>query len=212
MALGISSLDSIEREKLDVCLDASVAINLLATGYADKILCSKNLRFCVEEAVCSEIRLHPVDRTCAAPHLSELFYNDHISLERLRRSGEVEFLALVSGGLISALGDGEAATIALARQLRGIAAIDDQKAIRVACNRYTSPPLKIVSTLDIIGRAEFAQEFAGVLDEVLLNALQYARMRVPKRYEEWVRGRIGQDAFRKCNSIRLAARLASPSE
>ncbi len=210
--LGISVLDVPAHKGRRICLDASVAINVLATGYAEQILASSHLTFCIEESAHSEIKRHPVDGGPADPHLLALCSKGLLAVESLGEAGQSEFIALVRGGLSDGLGDGEAATLALSQDIGGIAAIDDQKALRIAKRQYTASPVTIISTLDILAREEVVRQLSGSLQEAVANALQRARMRVPRNYEKWVRDCIGAEGFRNCNSIRLAARMAEWSD
>lgn len=205
--MSISVLDLPAHRGKRVCLDASVAINILATGYAEEILTSHSFDFCIEEMAHNEVERHPIDGESANLHLGALRSSGVLAVDRISGSAQSEFVALVGGGLSGGLGDGEAATLALANEVRGIAAIDDQKALKIAEDRYVESPIVIVSTLDLLARQEVESQCSECLSEAITNALFRARMRVPARYEVWVRDHVGIEKFRSCSSIRLAARM-----
>jgi hypothetical protein len=89
------------------------------------------------------------------------------------------FLSLVGQNSADALGDGEAAAIAVARVRRCAVALDDRKARRVVRERY--PETTIVMTVDILRdrsvRARLGPEGTEAAFE---KAKQFGRMHVPK--------------------------------
>jgi hypothetical protein len=170
------------------------------------------LSFCIEETALREVKRHPIGGGPVEEHLFDLCSNGLLTVESLGQAGQLEFLALVGGGLSAGLGDGEAATLAFSYDIGTIAAIDDRKAMRIAEDRYTDRPLVIISTLDILTRQEVVNRLSGLLEEAVNNALERSRMRVPLHYERWLRDCIGAERFRNCNSIRLAARMAEWNE
>ena len=193
---------------LYLCADSSVFLNLLATGYIEEILKVCPYAFHVEPTVLAEISRHPIGGESAEDHVQSLISNDLIHASQLGDDGLELFLKIVADELAKSLGDGEAATIALASETNGIIAIDDQKATRI-CEHY-SLKNAIVNTLDIISLDIVSKTLGDNLSDAVLNALTRARMRVSQDYENWVRELIGEELFQQCNSISLSARMRSP--
>ncbi len=189
-------------------VDASVVINLNATGMASEII-----RACPGELVVTE-------NACA-----ELFrgtrsgYKDGENLQVLIRAGALRAVALGEGGkrvygsliegtALRTLDDGEAATIGYAVEAGAVAVIDERKARGLCSTGF--PYLTLASTVDLllhecIARALGAQRQA----EAIFQALRVGRMRVPPEHIDAVVALIGADAAASCNSLPRAKRKTS---
>ena len=194
------SVSCISKFETPLVLDASVFVNLSATGYADRIL----------EAI-------PVEVLIPAPVVTELLnsiklgYNDAIALRPLLEEGivspldiprkaQLDYLELVSGSTASSLGDGEAATIASANALNAWAAIDERKARRVCENRYQN--LKVSSTVDLLTHHDVTAAFSDrELSVALIAALEIAHMHVPDEHLCWVAQHIGLDRVEALSTL-----------
>lgn len=161
-------------------LDTSVWINLLATDATDLMLDALALPCHVPEQVVVEVKRHPVTGMAFSAE-------DH----PLRRSfpcvaivsldgGELDlFLELVGAPAGDALGDGEAAAIAVAA-CRGLdLVVDDRKARRILRERFSH--VTAHWTVDLLQ----AQWVVGALgrdaaDECFAKALRFGRMHVPR--------------------------------
>jgi predicted nucleic acid-binding protein len=111
------------------------------------------------------------------------------------------FIDLVGADPRYGLGDGEAATIALADSLSVAAVLDDRKASRVAGERFAH--LTVYSTLDLLSRPQVVDALGMTrLAEAVFDALRYARMRVPHRFDGWVRELIGPERAAQCPSLK----------
>lgn len=107
-------------------LDASVIINLLATGYAGAILQAVPAPIVVTDNVIREIEQGAVNGRPEPKQLSELIHNQTLKREELSGIALEHFFDLVSGSTAASLGDGEAATLALAHS-NGFTAVIDEK-------------------------------------------------------------------------------------
>lgn len=184
--------------------DASVVIGLNASGHARRIIELTERRIVVPENACNEL-----ERGTRFGH------SDSAQLDALMEAGLVErmmlyaealstYESLIDGTYGKTLDDGEAATIAVAARLGGIAVIDERKARRMCAAHFpavvqgcTAQWLLAAATLGGTAHAE-----------AMLNALQKGRMRVPSEYLDDVIALIGQEAAAACPSLPRPARHA----
>nr|WP_198924625.1 hypothetical protein [Pseudomonas aeruginosa] len=131
-----------------IVLDASVIINLLATGHANTILQALAVPLYVTDNVVREIEQGAVNGRSEPALLAELISNKVLVVKELTGFSLEDFFGMVSGHTSSSLGDGEAATLALAHRNGFSAAIDEKKATRIAAERFEM--LKLVTTVDIL--------------------------------------------------------------
>lgn len=184
-------------------LDASVLINLLGCGAADRVLAALPGRRVVAEVTSRELLRHPLDPQRAGNPLEPLF--EAGLLERIEERIELRgatlqtFRALVGAEPPDDLGDGEAAAIALAKELSLAVALDDTKARRIVRARF--PELPISSSVDLFASPPVAAALGGGLGDAVFSALVHARMRVLPENEAWVLLLLG-DRAAQCPSLR----------
>ncbi|MDA8031317.1 MAG: hypothetical protein MPK62_09375 [Alphaproteobacteria bacterium] len=115
------------------------------------------------------------------------------------------FEKLVAGSARGTLGDGEAATIAIALEIDGIPLLDDHKACGICDKRY--PKLSYGCSIDIFAHAEVGRALGtSGLALAVFNALMKARMRVLPQHERWVVNLIGPERAAQCGSLSRSAR------
>ena len=182
-----------------VTLDASVVINLNATGRAADIL-----RMFPVPPVVTENARHELMLGASKAHA------DFNRLEALVRSGLCGIVpvgagisiyeSLVKGPARETLDDGEAATIAYAAASGRAAMIDERKARRICAQRF--PDLTILSTVDLLLHRSI-RDALGESDQAdaVFGALHGARMRVPRERVEEVVARIGEARAALCPSL-----------
>lgn len=190
-----------------VVLDASVIINLLATGHADKILRALPGRSYITENVVVEIKGGAENGRPESKKLFDLIERGNLEVVELDEQALESFIGIVSGSASDSLGDGEAATLAFAHRNGLIAAIDEKKATRIAADRFEV--LKIATTVDLLAhtpvRLALGQE---QLSTAVLDALRLARMQVWAPQFDWVVEQIGAANVVLCPSLkRLAKQL-----
>jgi predicted nucleic acid-binding protein len=184
--------------------DASVWINLVATGQADRIL-----RALARPLVITDVAFRELDRgrpkgRQAADEVTALIHMDLAQVISLEDADEPLFLSLVSGAASETLDDGEAATLACAQRLEACALIDERKATRLAAQRFAH--LDVRSTTDLLLAQEVRGAFAaGELADALFGALTGARMRVPDHHAADIVAILGAERATRCHS--LPARL-----
>lgn len=147
--------------------DASVLINLAASGAAEEIIGGCGMEFQVCPDVIAEVKIlrdretgeeHPID-------LEPLFAAN--LLTHIEPETDEEFELLVDYSALLGAGDGEAMCFALAESRGHSIAIDDERAIRRAKRR--NPAFETLGTLEIL---ILWQECNGVAEERMGKLLQ----------------------------------------
>lgn len=187
--------------------DASVWINLIATGHAHNILRATPIRLRITDVALAELERGRAKGRQAADEMAALLHLGLTDVEALTADDEAIFFSLVSGGAAETLDDGEAATLACAIRLGASALIDEKKATQIAARRFRE--LEVVSTVDLLLSPEVRTTFGADLGELLFGALTGARMRVPDHHVDEVVRVLGVDRAASCHS--LPARLRRPT-
>jgi predicted nucleic acid-binding protein len=161
-------------------LDTSVWINLLATEAMEAILGALAVPCYAPEQVVTEIRRHPATGTTfpAEDHpLRQM--SPRVSILSLEGEELDLFLKIVGAPAGEALGDGEAAAIAVAAS-RGLdLVIDDRKARRILRERLSQ--VRTHWTVDLLqARSVVAALGRPLVDECFAKALRFGRMHVPR--------------------------------
>lgn len=154
-------------------LDTSVWINLLATDMVEPILAALGATYYAPIQVEAEITRHPV--TGEPVRAEQLNPVKIVELEGL----EIDlFFEFVGAPLGNALGDGEAAAIALAF-CRGFGlAIDDLKARRILRERFNN--VTAFWTVELLQHSSVVNALGTPLAEkCFANARQFGRMHIP---------------------------------
>ena len=156
--------------------DASVLINLVASGAAEEILTTCGMKFNVCPDVIREVKILR-DRETGEEHAIDLEpYFAAGMLERIEPQTDSEFELLIDYAALMGAGDGEAMCFALAESRGHPIAIDDERAIRRAKKR--NPNFETLGTLEIL---ILWQARNGVADERMGQLLQaifrFARFR-----------------------------------
>jgi predicted nucleic acid-binding protein len=185
--------------------DASVIISVNATGNGKQIIKALANRVVVVDIVSGELEDGRQKKRNDADLLKKLVDGGQIEIVELDADGEAHFEELVIGPAQNTLDDGEAATIAHAVAINGVALIDERKANRICTERF--PELRTASTVDIFlhpnVQAELGQDGLG---HAVFNALCNGRMRVSPEHVSWVVSLIGAERAQRCVSLPRAAR------
>jgi predicted nucleic acid-binding protein len=204
----MSSLNFPIKPRTILVADASVVINLNATGRAHDIITALPMRYAVTENARAELSGGTRNGHDDARKLQALLDDGFVDLVRLGHTGNGIYESLVEGSALRTLDDGEAATIGYAYEIGGAAMIDERKARNLCVDRF--PELQVVSTIDLL----LHEIVAGALGrqgqiDAIINALQLARMRVPPDQVNRVVTLIGDQSATSCRSLPKAARAAS---
>lgn len=190
----------------DLLLDASVFINLSASGAASAILQALPHRALIVDVAASEVRVDSKTGRSDSDTLQELLASpatlDTVTLDA---NGLVLF-----ENLVLELDDGESATIAAAATRRAVAVLDERRARKICSEQL--PSVIQASTIDVFAHPAVEKSLGrdGLADAVHA-ALQNARMHVRADQREWVIDLIGRGRAASCNSIPRAHELREPS-
>lgn len=181
-------------------LDASVVVNLNATGFADRILSAIPERIYIPEPVVRELKRGALKGHSDATDLDELLSRGIVDVLKIPVSAQSEYILLVSGAAAGSLGDGEAATIASAFATNAWAAIDERKARRICSERYQE--VKVASTVDLLAHPDVMNSMTHEEHSAgILAALEVANMQVQNEHMEWVVSRIDPARIERCLSL-----------
>lgn len=207
----MSSLNFQLDQNVPLVVDASIIINLNATGAADEIIAALPRPLLVTESACSELEVG-----------ASRGYNDYAQLEKLIGAGVVScvslrgvaltlFERLVDGASVQTLDDGEAATIAYISTSVAIPVLDERKARRVCATEF--PNIRILSSAELLIHRQFAESVGRSRQiELIVNALKIGRMRVPAEVVEDIRVLIGDERAAQCSSLPKRIRAGVPSK
>lgn len=186
-----------------IVLDASVVINLLASGAMTEILTAVADRRVLTDQAHTEVVTDPrkVPRVKDPAVLAPWVTSGVLSREKLGGDALTTYLDLVGAEPPDDLGDGEAATIAWAASAGAVAMLDDTKAIGVCRRRFGG--VDVLTTLDLLKRVAAQRALPeAVLHDAIFDALRFARMRVPPEHDAWVRRAVGPERLALCTSLR----------
>ena len=182
-----------------IVADASVVINLNASGFAPTILDALAEPLRVPSEVRWEIeRGRSRDRE-DADKLTGLVDAGKVAIVDLGDAGVRCFSTLVAGPTRDTLDDGEAATIAYAVEHDATVLIDEKKATRICIERF--PHLTIGSTVDLVGSPRVRAKLGEDLADAIFTMLFVGRMRVLPRHLDWVVAQIGTRRAAQCRSL-----------
>ncbi len=169
--------------------DASVLINLVASGAAGEILSGCGMEFKVCPDVIREVKILR-DRETGEEHAIDLepFFTAGM-LERIESQTDSEFELLIDYAALLGAGDGEAMSFALAESRGHPIAIDDERAIRRAKKRYQN--FETLGTLEILilwqERNSVADERMGQLLQAIFRFARFRPAVAHPNYDWWRR-------------------------
>ena len=189
--------------------DASVWINLVATGRLAEVLEALSAPIAIAEVALQELERGRTNGHDAYAQISPLVRSGRVEALPISLADEALYLGLVAGGTADTLDDGEAATLVLAAGLSAVALIDERKATTLAKRRF--PLLEVRSTTDLLFETlPYEGGNVGPLAEALFAALQRARMRVPHHWQARVVEVLGLERTRLCRSRPAHLRMEGP--
>ena len=194
--------------RVPLVVDASVVINLNATGRARDIVRAFPNPFEITANACAEITAGERNGYTDAAILQALIDEGAWRVVQLGSACTDTYETLIEGSAIRTLDDGEAATIAYAVARSAIAVIDERKARTICASRFSGLPVASTSELLTHPAVESVLGRQGQV-EAVLAALRGARMRVPPDQIAKVIALIGNEEAARCHSLPKAARAAS---
>ena len=186
--------------------DTSFWINLAATEYPAEILHALAAPVILADAALEDLKRGQARGRQSVEVVEALLAAGHTRVEALPPSALPAFAGLVAGEAADTLDDGEAATLALAHAIGGIAIIDEKKGRRLSAARF--PALPLTYTVELL-LSSTVGGFLGQprLNEAIFAALNVARMRVPAEMLAAVIGLIGPERAKLCPSLPLRSRM-----
>jgi len=189
-----------------IIFDASVVINLNASGLFAELLSTLPNKFTVVEEVKLELEQGRRNGHNDADALNRLISDGLIDLIGLGEAGQNHFLAMVSGPAADTLDDGEAATIACALERKACPVIDERKANKICDARH--PSLMKACTTDLFFHESVLKAFGqDRIADAVFNALTRGRMRVLEQHRDAIVRLIGAERAAQCHSLPKQARL-----
>jgi len=193
---------------LEIALDASVVINLNASGRARDIIYALRHPTVVIDVVQDELGRGNRDGRHDKAALDALVADGVVKVVSLDSGSTDLFESLVVGRAADTLDDGEAATVVYAVHSGAIAVIDERKATRICKSRFAN--VSLVSTTNLLARSEVLQSLGREgLREAVFMALLRGRMQVPAHDLDWILDLIGPAKAAKCPSLPKSVRLPS---
>jgi predicted nucleic acid-binding protein len=155
-------------------LDASVAINLLATGQPWSILTALGFRAHVPEQVLREVVRCPITQRAYSDEKHPFRISPNVEIVQLASAEVEDFVAIAQH-----VGDGEAASIAVALARKLPLALDDRRARSTAKARDGT--IGLIWTTELLRHPTLKAAFsADDIDAFFADAIRHARMYVPK--------------------------------
>ena len=191
-----SCLDDLSKP---IVADASVVINLIASGFAATILGCLAGPLRVPSEVRAEIERGRSRGRKDADELAGLVAGGKAAIVDLGAAGVRCFSTLVVGPAKETLDDGEAATIAYATEHGATILIDEKKATRICGERFNH--LTVGSTVDLVGCPAVRAKLGADLADAIFNMLIIGRMRVSPQHLDWVVEQIGPHRAAQCPSL-----------
>ena len=186
-------------------IDNSVVINLAAVQSAPRILRALRRRVVLPQPVIGELELAGQRGQLVLAVVDQWKRDDLVDVDALRESAYPVFEQLISGSVTDTLDDGEAATLAHAVDVSAVAVIDEQKAQRIAGQRF--PSLRLASTADVLLHVRVVDAIGqSAVGDALFQALTGARMRVLPHNLTTVVGLLGPVRAALCHSLPRGAR------
>ena len=183
-----------------VVADTSVVINLIASRYSDTILDVLPNRFLVVDQVLAELEAGQSNEHFESHNLSTLVAQCRVEIVQLGAAENPHYESLVNDVTSKSLGDGEAATIAVAHGSCAVALVDDRKALRMGAERFGD--LSLGCSLDLFTQHDVGSELGcDGLRDAIYHALSVGRMRASSDAARWVIDLIGPERASMCSSL-----------
>jgi predicted nucleic acid-binding protein len=182
-----------------IVADASVLINLNATGHIEAIIRASVCSFHVTQNAFEELKRGSRSGHADASAVDDLAQAGLLAVVPLADTAEPVYRSLIEGAASETLDDGEAATIAQAHAISGVALIDEKKASRLCNGRF--PNLALRSTAELLLDSRISDALGGLHAEAVLMALTKARMNVHPEHLDAIRLLIGDHNASRCRSL-----------
>lgn len=186
--------------------DASIVINLNASARASEIIRAIPHSVVVTDNALNELEAGERNGHSDARQLHELISAGLVGRIEVGSIGAPIYESLIDGSARLTLDDGEAATIACAMELGGVALLDERKARSLCAASFNS--LLLGCTAELLMHPTVATALASEHIAAVVRALQVGRMRVPPEFVGDIANLIGPQHTRACISLPKNVRRA----
>lgn len=168
-------------------IDTSIWINLLATQRTWAIIRCLSTTCAAPEQVVGEVQRDPISGRHYPLDSHPLRGRSELEIVDLQGASADLFCGLVGNAIVKNLGDGEAASIAIAADRGWAVAIDERKARRLVRERF--PGVPFISTFELLSLPEVERCLGrNARDIAIADAKRFGRMHVPRDVLPSVRG------------------------
>lgn len=189
-----------------IVIDASVVINLDASGFFSEVLAALPNTVAVVEEVKYELDNGRRNGHRDSHALAQVIAEGRVFVARLGEAGQNLFLDMVSGSAAETLDDGEAATIAYALEHGAVPIVDERKANKLCEHRYGS--LRKGCTTDLFFHPATMKALGPARTaHAVFNALFHGRMRILDHHQDAVVQLIGPERAAQCTSLPFKVRF-----
>jgi predicted nucleic acid-binding protein len=179
--------------------DASIVINLNASGRASEIIRALPHRVVVTDNAITELEAGERNGHRDAGQLRQLIDAGLVARVEIGGIGAGVYENLINGSARLTLDDGEAATIACAVELGGFALLDERKARSLCATSFSSLPLGC--SAELLMHPTVSTALASAHIATVVRALQVGRMRVPPEFVSEIASLIGPEHAGSCMSL-----------
>lgn len=202
----MSAISSLTNRCESLLLDASVVVNLNASGFADRVLTALPMSVGISGHVVSELKRGELAGYSDATDLQRLLDAEVVEVIPLGGAAHSDYISLVSGSTAASLDDGEAATIATGNAIGAFVAIDEKKGRRICKERFSS--VGLVSTVDLFLHDSVRSNLsASEMSNAVTAALEVANMQVHPEHIDWVVDQVTPGRLSNCLSLPRAVRV-----
>lgn len=189
----------------DIVLDASVLINILATGRAATILANLDRKILITSQAYNEVLRDPFTAGEASETIKPMEAANLISRRNLSGRSK-QLYEILSNPAEHNLDSGEAATIGFCDQHKLIAAIDERKGTKVAIQNSNVP--LTVRSLDLLAYKNVIESFTiAEYRQALQNAGRLGRMYFPIEWGHWAENILEETVARTLPGLKKFYRI-----
>jgi predicted nucleic acid-binding protein len=184
--------------------DASVLINLNASGRAEEVIRALPARLVVARNTVVELDNGVLRGYDDGKQLRVLMSAGLVARVEIGAVAAPIYESLIDGSARQTLDDGEAATIACAIEQGGVALLDERKARSLCATSYASLPVHC--TAEVLMHEAVAAALGPDHIATVVRVLKVGRMRVPFEHVEKLSQLIGPAHASECASLPRSAR------
>jgi len=189
---------SLAEDRRPLILDTSVLVNLHACSYGECVLTAIENDIVVSDIVAGELEHETSRKNGEHSFLHDLTARGTVTVVGMTEA-DYELFATLSGGA-SSLGDGEAATIAIAANRRFRAVVDERKGRARGAALMNNE--KLAWSIDLLRHPSVMESLGERLTaDIVYLALRHGRMRIPTNSVDDVVALIGRDRALECTCL-----------